>query len=52
VGMSVSTDKNTSSKAVVGEDHGGSIVDVVTQEDNTVVVEQSRVGGISGEDGR
>jgi hypothetical protein len=50
VGMSVSTD-DPASEAVVRKDHGCSIVDVVTQEDNAVVVKGSRVGGIPREDG-
>jgi hypothetical protein len=51
MGMSVSADDSTS-EAVVGKNHGGSIVDVVTQEDNAMVVEGSGVGRISGEDCR
>jgi hypothetical protein len=51
VGMSVSTD-DTASKAIVRKDHGSSVVDVVTEEDDTVVVEGSHVGGVPGKDGR
>jgi hypothetical protein len=51
VGMCVSAD-DSASEAVVGKDLGGSIVDVVTQEDDTMVVEGSSVSGVSGKDGR
>jgi hypothetical protein len=51
VGMSVSTD-DMASKAIVRKDHGGSIVDVVTEEDDTVVVERSHVSGVPGKDSR
>jgi hypothetical protein len=51
VGISVSTD-DTASKAIVRNDHGGSIVNVVTEEDDTVVVERSHVSGVPRKDGR
>jgi hypothetical protein len=51
VGMSVSTD-DTASEAIVRKDHGSSIVDVVTEEDGTVVVEGSHVSRVPGKDGR
>jgi hypothetical protein len=51
VGMSVSTD-DTASEAIVRKDHGSSVVDVVTEEDDTVVVEGSHVSGVPGKDGR
>jgi hypothetical protein len=51
VGMSMGTD-STSSEAVVRQDHGGSVVDVVTQEHDTMVVERSSIGGVPGKDGR
>jgi hypothetical protein len=39
-------------EAVVRKHHGSSVVDVVTQEHDTMVVERSSVSGVPGEDGR
>jgi hypothetical protein len=51
VSMSVSAD-DSASEAVSGKNLGGSIVDIVTQEDNAMVVEGSSVGRVPGEDCR
>jgi hypothetical protein len=39
-------------EAVVGKDHGGGIIEVVTQEDDTVIIKGWGIGRVPREDGR